>query len=198
MMEKEQRTKNKRLSQYDRTRLLELAKKRVTESADADARDAAYHAAAEAIRAEVEKQFPPKDMKVLARYDAASPDKCIYVSRGYGDRDRFCFREGDKIPMRPSNGGCGYRTFLLEGPAIEALDAYKDAEKAFEDGITQRFSDYKALICTVNTFNEVASVWPEAEELREAVVGSATALVVLNNDIVKRIQSDAAHRLDAA
>lgn len=189
--------KNKRLSQYDRDRLIKLADQRVRASADATQMDAAYVEITKAIRAEVEKQFPPKDMKVLAKYDAAGPDRCIYVSRGYGDRDRFCFRDGDAHPVRPSHGGCGYRTFLLEEPVVVLLDAFKDAEKEYDAAIAGKLADYKALISTVNTFNEVAAVWPEAEDLREAIVGSATAMVVLNNDIVERIRSDAATRLAA-
>lgn len=187
--------RNKRLSQYDRQRLCEYASKLVLASADTSALDNAYAVAAEAVRAEVEKKFPPRDMKVLARYDAAKPDACIYVSRGYGDRDRFCFRDGDAVPLRPSHGGCGYRTFLLEAEAVTALDAFVDADKAFKAETEKRLADYRALIASVNTFNEVVAVWAEAESLRESIVGTATALVVLNNEIVERIQRDAAARL---
>ena len=189
--------RNKRLSQGDRKHLISCAKKVVEASEDSGALDGAYSAAASAVRAAVETQFPPKDMKVLAKYDASRVDSCIYVSRGYGDRDQFCFRADDAGPMRPSNGNCRSCTFMLEGTALEAFDAFKDAEKKRDANIKQRLSDYRALIGSVSSFNDVAAVWPEAEALREVIVGSGSALVVLNNDVIERIKRETAERLAA-
>lgn len=189
--------RNKRLSQGDRDSLISFAKKIVEQSEDKTAIDAAYTAAASAVRAVVEAQFPPKDMKVLVKYKAAHADSCIYTSRGYGDRDQFCFRKDDVAPLCPSSGGCYSRTFMLEGAALEAFDAYKAAEKARKESVERRLSDYRALIGSVSSFNDVAAVWPEVEALREVIVGSGSALVVLNNDVIERIKRESAERLAA-
>jgi hypothetical protein len=189
--------KNKRLSQIDRDALVGLASRLIEQTEDRADLDAAYVAAASAVRAAVEAQFPPKDMKVLAKYEAARTDACIQISRGNYHVEQFCFREDDSAPMRPARGGCHSRVFSADPPAVDAVDAYKLAETNRKDRIKKRLADYRSLIQSVNTFNDVAAVWPEANELRLSIVGSATAMLVLSNDVIERIQKDAAQRLAA-
>jgi hypothetical protein len=190
--------KNKRLSQGNRDDLYRLARKQVKATADAAALDNAYEHAAQAVHAAVVAEYPQKDMAVLVRYDAASKDACIYVSSGHYNYDRFCFRDDDKrIPLRPGSN-CNRAAFLLKGEALAAYDAYKDAEKAHEAECARRLSDFKALIYGAKTFNEVASIWPAAEAMRESIVGTGTSLTVLSNDVVSRIQSDPAAALQEA
>jgi hypothetical protein len=193
--------KNKRLSERDRDALYSFARKCIAETQDASAVDAAYDVAAQAVHDALVEKYPQKDMRVLERYDAATADSCVYVSRGHYDYDQFCFRDDDKrIPLRPGrSGGCNSRNaFMLEGERADAYAAYTKAKEAHESAIRQRFNDYKALIYAAKTFNEVSEVWPQAEQLREAIVGTSSALVVLSNDIVARIKSDPAHLLAEA
>lgn len=194
-------TKNKRLSQGDRDALFSFAKKCVLDTQDTTALDAAYDRAADAVAALLTDKFPQKDMRVLAKYNAASPDTCIYVSSGgFGRYDQFCFRDDDKrIPLRPISRGCNSRTpFLLEGKAEEAFRAFNEAKDAFDAAVKTRVADYKALIYAAKTFNEVADIWPEANQLREAIVGTSSSLIVLSNDVVERIKGDAAYSLAEA
>jgi hypothetical protein len=193
--------KNKRLSDSNRNSLYNLARKRIVETQDSTELDNAYEFAADAVHNALVEKYPQKDMKVLARYDAASPDGCVYVScGGYYEYDQFCFRSDDKrIPLRPSGRGCNSRNaFMLEGEAADAFRAYKKANEARDEAIKQRFADFKALIYAAKTFNEVTEVWPEAEQLREAIVGTSSALVVLSNDVVERIKADPAYALAEA
>jgi hypothetical protein len=193
--------KNKRLSQGDRDALYSFARKCVTETQDSTALDTAYDAAAQVVHDLLVEKYPQNDMKVLARYDAAAEDNCVYVSNGgFGDYDQFCFRDGDKrIPLRPSARGYNRRTpFMLEGAQAETYSTYKKTKAAFEGGIKQRYADYKALIFAAKTFNEVAEIWPQAEQLRMAIVGTSSSLVVLSNDVVERIKADPAHKLAEA
>lgn len=193
--------KNKRLSENDRTALYNLARKRIVETQDTSELDAAYDAAATAVHDALVEKYPQKDMKVLARYDAAAADACVYVSRGYYDYDQFCFREGDKrIPLRPGRGGgCNSRNaFMLEGERADLYATYTKAKEAHDAAIKDRYADFRALIFASKTFNEIAEVWPEAEQLREAIVGTSSALVVLSNDVVARIKSDPAYALAEA
>jgi hypothetical protein len=187
-------TANKRLSEANRADLFALAKRRVSETQPSDEFDAAYDRLATAINGIMVAKFPVKDMKVLERYDVAAPDACIYISTGGYNYDRFEFREGDKrIPVRPGRD-CNRRSpLLLEGDDQDAYDSFKAAEKARNAEIAARVNDYKALIWGAKSFNEVASVWADAEALRSAIVGTGTALTVLSSDVIDRIKADAAN-----
>ena len=58
--------------------------------------------------------------------------------------------------------------------------------------IKLRENDFKALIWGAKSFNEVASVWPGAETLRETIVGTGTALAVLSSEVIDRLRTDQA------
>jgi hypothetical protein len=193
--------KNKRLSQSDRQVLCNLAYKSVDETQDSAAVDTAYNEAASAVQAAVLEKYPQKDMEVLKKYNAACGDACVYISlEGFGDYRKFCFRNEDKrIPLRPSSSGCNYRNpLLLEKARAEAVRSFEKAQAERKALFDERISDFKSLIYTARTFNEVAAVWPKAETLREAIVGTSSALVTLSEDVVKRIQSDPAYELKTA
>lgn len=185
--------KNKRLSDSNRGTLLRFAHKQIEATQDRAELDAAYDAAATAVALAVERAFPAKDMKVLARYDLASPDRCIYVSAGgHGEYDRFEFREDDKrIPTRPSRY-CRRQPVMLEGAEADAFTQFQTVEKAREEIVRRRSNDFRALIYNTTSFNALADAWPAVEELREAIVGSGSSLSVLSNDVMERIKADPA------
>jgi len=185
---------NKRLSEGSRNDLYRLAVKRVAETQDSAALDDAYDKAATVIQKAMLALYPAKDMAVLQRYQTATADKCIYFSTGGGDYQQFCFRDADKrIPLRPRDRGCNSRTpILLEGENEAALKAYNVAAEDHKSNLKSRGDDFKALIFGAKTFNEVASVWPGAEALREAICGQQTALSVLSSDVIDRLRADQA------
>lgn len=187
-------TKNKRLSQTDRETLFKLARKKVVETQDDAALKVAYDAAADVISAQMKAKYPPADMEVLRRYDQATRDNCIYYSTGGFNYEQFRFREDDdRIPLRPKERGCNMRTpFLLEGENEKVLANFRRVEAENKAAIKQRENDFKALIWGAKTFNEVASVWPGAETLRETIVGTGTALAVLSSEVIDRLRTDQA------
>lgn len=196
-------SKNKRLSAHDRDALMSFAKKQIEATEDRTALDAAYELAAEAISAAVKKDNPPADMKVLAKYQLASPDPCIDIASGGYNYDRFRFRDEDKrIPMRPvSRRGCGSSgrpPIQLEGEAQAHWDVYQAAVKARETAVKARFADFKALIFGTPSFNALAETWPAVEAMREKIVGTSTALAVLSSEVVDRIKADPALMAEAA
>ncbi|MET0364880.1 MAG: hypothetical protein ABW169_09505 [Sphingobium sp.] len=184
--------KNKRLNQSDRETLYAFAKKKVAETHDNSAFDAAYENAADVICGTMQDMYPPKDMKVLERYEQARRDACIYYSTGGSNYEQFCFRKDDeRIPLRPSDRGCNWRTpFLLEGQAADALAIFRKAEAEAKETLKRRENDFRALIYGAKTFNEVANVWPGAEALRSTIAGEATALSVLSSDVIDRLKAD--------
>lgn len=189
--------KNKRLSNGDRNTLTAFAKQQIEATEDKSAYEAAYERAATAIHEVVVAMHPQKDMQILAKYDCASPDPCIYVSTGGYNYERFEYVSGDKrIAQRPLRN-CRTQTIVLEGEAEEAFDAWRAAKKALEDGRKQRLNDFRALILNSRSFNQVAETWPAAERLRETIVGAGTALVTLSDEVVDRLKSDAAFQIAA-
>lgn len=188
--------KNKRLSKRDRAILTEFAAKQVSGTEPTDALDAAYELAADAISAKVMADNPPRDMKVLKRYNLANKDQCIFISQGKGwGYSRFRFREGDgRVHLRAIRwGGCDRNPILLEGEAAAAFGKYTAAAKAWDAAISDRLGDYKALIQSARTFNELVDAWPAAEGVRAQIFGTGTAIQVMNPDVARRIKQDAAY-----
>lgn len=185
---------NKRLSASDRDVLLAFAKKQVSATQDMSDVDTAYEKAADAIHAKILVDNPPKDMAVLKRYGLADLDRCIYISTGGYNYQQFTYREGDKrIVLRAyRRNGCNRHPIQLEGEGEQAFDAYLRAVKANEVDQASRLSNFKALIYNSRSFNDVATIWPAAEELRASIVGNGSALIVLSADVVDAIKADAA------
>lgn len=185
--------KNKRLSERDRDVLLTFARQQIEATEKRAELDAAYERAADAVHGAVIARWPQKDMKVLARYDAAAADQCVYVSTGGSNYERFNFRDDDKrIPLRPSQSGCRRMPVLLEGTREAAYDTWRAAEKAREAAVRARLNDFKALIYGTPSFNALAEAWPAAETMREKIVGTGTALAVLSSDVINRLKADPA------
>ncbi len=191
--------KNKRLNDRDRDAIMAFATKQIISTEDSAEVDAAYELAAVAVHAAVVAKFPQKDMVVLARYGAASPDKCVFVSTGGINYDRFNFRDGDKrIPLRPDKGGCNRQALLLTGDAEAAYDDYTAKLKKLEAERKARRRDFSALVSGTPSFNALVEVWPAVDTLREQIVGSSTALAVLSSEVVDRIKADPALMAEAA
>jgi hypothetical protein len=195
--------KNKRLAERDRSVLLNFAHNQIQATEDRAALDAAYERAADAISALVRKDNPPADMKVLAKYNLATPDSCIDISAGGYNYDQFEFRDEDKrIAMRPySRRGCGggrRPPILLEGEAEQAFAEYRAAKKALEGARKVRINDFRALIYGTPSFNALAEAWPAAETWRDKIVGTGTALAVLSSEVVERLKADPAMELAEA
>ncbi len=193
-----QTPKNKRLSENNRNALLRLAAKRIEETTDAAELDVAYKVAAKAITDATAKTYPPKDMAVLAKYGCVENDSCIYFTGSNGAYGQFFFRSADKGPQRPRLRNCNNRNpFLLDDEGSEAVTRYQELLETHKASLKQRQNDFSALIATAASFNELAAIWPAAEELRESIVGAGTSLLVMNADVISRIKADPAALVSA-
>lgn len=186
--------KNKRLSDSNRDTLKRFAKRQIEATQDRAALNDAYDGAADAVHAEVVKRWPQKDMVVLARYNAAAADPCVYIA-GSSDWDyqQFTFREDDKrITIRPNRSGCSRTPIQLEGDAAKAYAEY--ARLTNEDGeqVRIRLRDFCALIDNTTNFNALADVWPAVEAMRSEIVGNSASLSVLSEEVVDRLRADPA------
>jgi len=184
--------KNKRLSDGNRDRLINFARKEVERTQDSAAIDAAYELAADAVAAAVERAFPAKDMKVLAKYELARPDACIYVSGGYGEFMEFTFRDDDKrTPSRPSRN-CRRQPVLLEDAERELITSYFNLLNERKETVRRRLNDFITLIRNSTNFNGLVEIWPAAEALRGEIVGHGTAVSLMSDDVIARLKADPA------
>lgn len=186
--------KNKRLSQTNRDALIRFAYKRIDETATAPELDAAYTSAANAIGAAIVAKYPKKDMEVLKRYSVAQQDLCVYFSGAGAQYGQFEYRKDDtSAPFTPRSRYCNERTpYILDEAGTEAVVGYLAMLEKRNADKKQRYNDFRSLITTVASFNELAAVWPACEELRERIVGAGTSLLVMNDDVMARIKADPA------
>lgn len=156
-----------------------------------EAAQGAYAVASSLVRSCVESMFPPKDMRLLRKYQVAAPDYCI---RGCDlDTSRvvqFTFRSDDEGPLTP-NRYCSSRSIPFTAETVSAIDAFEKAKAVVTDIEDRRMTDYRALIYAAKTFEDVVEVWAGAEELRASICGSRTQVVALSDDVVARIRADA-------
>lgn len=184
----------KKLNQDNRAWLYNKARERILETQDKKLLDSTYKAAANVVASLVVKKFPQADMAVLERYKVARHDRCVYISTGGGDYQRFEFRENDKnIPLSPGEG-CNRRTpYLLDDKQALILKAYFGAQKDHDKAIEVRTHDFRNMIYTVKTFEALATLWPGAEAYRDVICGPREqALSVMSSEVLARITADPA------
>lgn len=177
-----------RLTEAARNGLIALAGKLVCPAAEKAALDAAYKMAAPLVRACVEAVYPPKDMRVCAKYQAASPDHCIKLRLTAGGIEQFDFAKGAApLVVAKTYHGKIYDADAATTDAVAKWVAAKDAFKAEKD---RRIAAYGALARASRYVEDVTAVWPEAA----AHLPKKLALVALPADTAARIQSDIAER----
>lgn len=179
-----------RLNAFHRDWLSNLACDTTSCPAEEAAVDETYKAAAPLVRAVVEAKYPPKDMKLLAKYEAAEADPCIRLNLTAGGVTQFMFRDDDAGPMRPNSGGCWRHIYQADAATTAAVQAYAAAVEAFNKAIKAKRDDYYALIRHSAKLEEIEGIWPAAGGLRATLNRSVP--VVLSDDVVARIRADVA------
>jgi hypothetical protein len=187
-----------KLLQSHRDFLHSLAKEQVKCPAEEMADKAAYAKAAPMVRKIVETKYPPKDMKLLRKYQVASGDKCVRLQLTAGGVEEFCFRDTDKAewPLRPSGYGCISHIYAADEKASEAVGAHLLAVGAFKKAMAAKLADYGALINHSTTLEQVEAVWPAAAALRPRL--NRAVPVILSDEVIARIKADAAPLKKAA
>lgn len=183
--------KDKTLTGTDRDALYAFANKNIKCADEEAAFEAAYKAAKPIVLAAVHARFPVKDMKVVSKYGAAQPDKCIQ----YGGHDeQFVFKDDDKsIPLVPRYGGCSSRSYDWSKEDRAVLQTYGSTKLTLQKALEAKRADYKRLVLGARKFSDVVAVWPAAEAMRARIIPETPqqrALAVLSADAVERIRAD--------
>jgi len=179
-----------KLLQSHRDFLNGLARDNVKCPAEEMADKVAYAKAAPLVRKIVEAKYPPKDMKLLAKYEVAKIDRCIRLNLTAGGVTQFTFRADAAAPLRPTGYDCGRHIYQADEDATAAVLACATAEEAFKKAKATKLSDYAALITYSTTLEQIESVWPAATALRARFNRSVP--VILSDDVVARIRADVA------
>jgi hypothetical protein len=188
-----------RMNEQHRQFLYDLAKTTVTCAAEGKADKTAYDKAAPMVRKLVEDRYPPKDMKLLLKYEQARHDNCIRLQLTAGGVVELKFRDDDKGPLVPGqrNGyGCSNRMYAADEAASTAINASILAADVYKKAMSKKLEDYKALIWTAATLDQIETVWPPAAALRERVGRSLP--VVLSDEVIARIKADVSRLKQAA
>lgn len=177
-----------RLNQTHRDILCGFAKKAVECKAEQKVRDRLYAKAAVAVRRCIEKQFPAADMAVLAKYGASANTPIVNGGSPEGRFMSFVFDKNDEAPVRPSRYNAALVNF--DAKATEAIDAFELAADALIKARETKLSDYRALIASAKTFEDVLDVWPAASAVAEQIVHRPTSLAALSAEQIAAIRAD--------
>jgi len=178
-----------RMNEGLRDVLKALAVKVITCPKEQAAEEKAYAKAAPLVLATVQKKYPPRDMRVLAKYDKASHDDCIKLQLGAGGVEQFDFRK-EKGPI------VAYKTYsspiyAADSKTTDAVSEWCAARDALKAAQKSKQDDYAALIMSATHLDDIIEVWPEAEQFRPK---QGRALIPMSPDVLKRIRADVALR----
>lgn len=187
-----------RMNDSHRSFLFNLARERVKCPNEEKADKAAYAKAESVVRKIVEERYPPKDMKLLAKYEVAAPDSCIRLQLSAGGVVEFSFRGENTGPLTPGKRGygCSSRMYATDEAATPIISASLQARDALKKALGAKLEDYKTLIYSSTNLEQIEAVWPMASELRPRV--GRLLPVTLSNDVIARIKADASTMAKAA
>jgi hypothetical protein len=146
----------------------------------------------------ITKNFPPKDMAVLKKYDCTVLDMCINFmvpETTLAVQWQFSDDMKDSIPHMPYRASCSYRTRIHDGGTElpKLIDEYNKLKNKAEDDRRNRISDYRSLIESCRNYEDILEIWPEAKELEQRITGYALPSVV-SDEMIARIKADQAER----
>lgn len=185
-----------RLTQNMRDALNARASGWVACPAEQKVHNAAYKKAAPLVRRAVEKKYPPADMAICKKYDAAKADTCIRLQCSDGVVREFKFDSEDAAPLAVCTNYCRSRIYLADPATTDAVTAWITASDALAAALKAKLSDYHALISAAGYLDEIEAVWPLATEIRARFTQNLPAQ--LTDDVVARIRADVGSRAKAA
>lgn len=164
---------NKLLSKSDRALLTEFAGTHIKCIEEQLAFDENYSKAKPIVLEVVRVLFPLNDMAVLARYNLVQPDKCIRFGGWRNNDTSFVFKDDDPdMPFVPKFGSCYNRAYIWTKDHLQILSAYQLSRQALALAKGQKLETYRRLILGARSFNDVSSIWPAAEKLRNSIIPS--------------------------
>lgn len=141
------------------------------------------------VSAEIERQWPARDMKVLQKYSAGRGINHVLLK--VGDRD---LGRGYRFSI-PTRHVVGYScTILLDAKHATLVAEWEKALNALGAERERRIGQYEALIMASTTVEDLLEVWPEAA----GHVPDRPNLPALTQESYALIQQDRAEQRETA
>lgn len=186
-----------RLNKEHRRMLVDLAYQKIEKSFDFSKLNSLYAEFRTKCLVEVANQFPPKDMRILAKYGAAqmrnnvgivfyskdSDEKAVADVIFENDRAHITNYYSAEAKLKLPYGGEIYQLYLR----------WKEEKNKTTKRLNKIRGDYQNLINYARTFEDVLEVWEEAEELRHKICANRQ-LIVMNNELCNRIKQNVKER----
>lgn len=195
-----------RLNARHRDVLENLARKIVDVPAEAKAEEAAFNRAESLVRAAVEAEFPPAEMKILAKYEVARRDRCINVQSDAGGVEQFVFHTRDtKLeefedegadethPLVPDRYGCRHRIYIVNAKTWNVVHAWKTARDAKRKALNEKLDKYLSFVRSATTYEQVLEIWPEASQVQDRIVSNLPS--TLSTEVLAEITADSKRRM---
>lgn len=179
-----------RLNDNLRSRLNKLRAEIVKCPVELAAVEAMYNVAEPLVRATVVAAYPPADMEILKKYEVAFVDDCIKLQLTSGGVDQFNFKTGTgPMVAKPTYTG---KIYLADEETTDAVANWSRAKSNLSLALGRKHEDYRSLITSARTLEEVIEIWPEAEQI--APFAHSYALTALSADAISRIKEDVRQR----
>lgn len=186
-----------RMNEDHRNFLYQLAQERAKCPTEERADNSAYLRAVPGVRKIIEAAYPPKDMRLLAKYECARPKTCVKLQLTAGGIVEFKFRHDDDKPLMPDRYEDRGRIFSAGATESRAVSESLSAAAAFRKALDKKHGDYKALIWAASSLEQIEKVWPlGAAEVRKRAGRSLP--VILSDEVIARIRADvSSHKIAA-
>lgn len=173
-------------------------------------------AAAEAQKAKVDKMareaishgIPPADLEVLERYGHIESKRRFYFA--YYDDELESSRvtewyfqdhdeEGNEVELPKWHAGYSNKNVPGTKELYEAIDESRRLDNEHTKARSTLETDYRNLINSAYSFEELLEVWPEAEVMRAGIESRANrkAISNLSAEAIQRIKADVTARMAA-
>lgn len=163
--------------------------------------DAAYEKAEAAVRAELVKLEPPvEDIVVLEKYKLLERWDRVYICGENGMQRHFHFKDDcqDAPYVMPNEDRYQYNrpAILVSNETMAAVEDYHHENEKVHELPKQLRNDYRHLIDSARTFEELEEFWPEVSVMRgnyEQRVAK-NAVSCLSAEALQRLKDNIASR----
>lgn len=181
-----------RLTNEKREKIVTYACSIVLADDEIAAEKAAYKALLKQFKIEHKKSFPEREMKVLRKYDNLEKIRHLKFYLTYPDKNPkvLVLQLKDEIdsPTKDSWESCPLGEFTEESLFYKLWKTHDDSVTALKARNRSICSDFTDLTYGAKTFEDVAEVWPEVENLRDKLCGVGTAISTITEEQRLRIK----------
>lgn len=182
-----------RLNKVMRTQLARMVDNTVFDKEARDAYLKAHKACEKMIRAEIRRQWPPKEMAVLAKYGLSATRVhvpiMVHGDIGVSSNERFTGFDLDSEQGPLVMPYMGYQSprLKIEGENALVWRAMLDAKTAMVNACREKAQPLHLLIGHATTLEQIEEVWTEARKVRPAVSTLPTVSIGSLQDQVRAV-----------